>query len=97
MGWLVTGLARLALILVWIFTSLVSHAFGGGVWGWLGPLLGVLFLPITALTYAVVYALAGGVSGWAWLWVALAVLADLAAHSPGVRTIQRRSMRSASV
>lgn len=93
MGWLVAGLARLALILVWLFTSLVSRAFDGGVWGWLLPLLGVLFFPITALTYVVVYSLANGVTGWAWLWVGLAVLMDLAAHSAGVRSTRRRSSR----
>lgn len=96
MGWFIAGIARLALILVWIFTSLVSHAFDGGVGGWLLPLLGVLFLPITALTYVVVYALAGSVTGWEWLWIAMALLADLAAHSPGIRTIQRRTARYGS-
>lgn len=94
MSWLVAGLARVALIFVWIFTSLVGSAFDGGVWGWLGPLLGVLFFPITALTYIIVHALAGGVEGWAWLWVVLALLIDLAAHSPGVSSAQRRIARS---
>ncbi len=90
MGWLVAGLARVALIFVWIFTNLVSRAFDGGVWGWLLPLIGVLFFPITALTYVVVYSLASGVTGWAWLWIALAFLVDLAAHSAGVFTSSRR-------
>ena len=89
MGWGVAGLARLALIGVWIFTSLVSRAFDGGMWGWLLPLLGVLFLPLTALTYLVVYALANGVAGWAWAWVVLAFLADLAAHGSGVASRRR--------
>jgi hypothetical protein len=90
MGWLVAGLARLALIFVWIFTNLVQRAFDGGVWGWALPLLGVLILPITTLAYVVVNVLAGGVTGWAWLWIALAFLVDLAAHSPGVRATQHR-------
>ncbi len=93
MGWLVAGLARLALIFVWIFTSLVQHAFDGGVWGWLLPLLGILILPITALTYIIVYALAGGVTGWAWGWIALAFLVDVAANSPAARPAQRRIAR----
>ena len=93
MGWLIAGLARLALIFVWIFTPYVTRAFDGGLWGWLLPLLGVLFLPITALTYIVVDALANGVTGWAWLWIVLAFLVDLAAHSSGVISSSRRRPR----
>jgi len=37
--------ARLALIFVWVLTSLVNRAFHGG---WLLPLLGILFLPLRA-------------------------------------------------
>ncbi len=53
------------------------------------PLLGVLFLPLTALTYTVVSALAGGVTGLGWLWVAGALLLDLARY--GGQTSKRRS------
>ncbi len=53
------------------------------------PLLGVLFLPLTALTYTVVSALAGSVTGLGWLWVAGALLLDLARY--GGQTSKRRS------
>jgi hypothetical protein len=93
MGWLVAGLARLALIFVWIFTPYVARAFDGGFWGWFLPLLGVLFLPITGLTYVIVYAMAGGVTGWAWAWVVLAFLVDVAAHGPAAYSTRRRAAR----
>ena len=53
------------------------------------PLLGVLFLPLTVLTYTVVSALAGRVTGLGWLWVAGALLLDLASY--GGQTSKRRS------
>jgi hypothetical protein len=80
MGCVPALLARVALLSVWIGTRLVSRAFDGGIGGWLLPLLGILFLPVTTLTYVVVNALGNGVSGWAWLWVVLAVLFDLTMH-----------------
>lgn len=90
MGWAVAGLARLALLFVWIFTSLVGRAFDGGFWGWALPIIGLLFIPITVLTYVIVNALAGGVTGWAWLWIVLAFLVDLSAHAPAARVTTRR-------
>ena len=96
MGWGVAGLARLALIGVWIFTPYVYRTFDGGLWGWLLPLLGILFLPITALAYIVVYALANGVTGWAWAWIVLAFLADAAANGSGAYSTRRRAARYGS-
>jgi hypothetical protein len=97
MSWFIAGLARLVLIGVWIFTPYVARAFDGGVWGWLLPLLGVLFLPITALSYILVNELAGGVTGWAWAWIVVAFLIDLSAHSFAARSTQRRTARYGSV
>jgi len=76
--WLLGLLARVALVVIWVTTPLVTRAFHGG---WIVPLLGVFFLPVTALTYTVVSALAGSVTGLGWLWVAGALLLDLASHS----------------
>jgi len=86
MSWLIALFSRIALLCVWIWTPLVARAFHGG---WLLPLLGILLLPITTLTYVIVYALAGGVTGWAWLWIALAFLLDLAANSFPARSATR--------
>ena len=43
--------ARVALLVIWFTTPLVTRAFHGG---WIVPLLGVLFLPLTVLTYTVI-------------------------------------------
>jgi hypothetical protein len=68
---------RLALALVWIFTSEVTKAFHGSfIW----PFLGLIFLPFTTLIYCLVYAPGAGVTGWGWLCVVLAFLADMAAY-----------------
>lgn len=83
---LLTLVARVALVVIWFTTPLVNRAFHGG---WIVPLLGVLFLPLTALTYTVVSALAGSVTGLGWLWVAMALLLDLARY--GGQTNKRRS------
>jgi hypothetical protein len=84
--WLLGLLARVALVVIWVTTPLVTRAFHGG---WIVPLLGVFFLPVTALTYTVVSALAGSVTGLGWLWVAGALLLDLASHAG--QTNKRRS------
>jgi hypothetical protein len=47
---------------------------------WLWPLLGVIFVPLTTLMYTVVYG-ANGIVGWDWLWIGLAVAADIATYS----------------
>lgn len=87
MGCLLALLARVALLVVWTQTQLINRAYHGS---WILPLLGIIFLPITALVYAVVYALANGVSGWAWLWIALAVLFDLGMHGSGASSNRKR-------
>src|SRR6266704_56363 len=87
MSWLVALFARLALLVVWVSTPLVHRAFQGG---WLLPLLGIIFLPITTLAYVLVYSISGSVTGWGWLWVVLAFLLDLAASSSGAYTNRHR-------
>lgn len=86
MSWLLALFSRIALLIVWLTTPLVSRAFHES---WIVPLLGILLLPITALTYVLVYYVSGSVSGWSWLWVALAVLFDLAANSYPARSPTR--------
>jgi len=87
MSWFVALFARLALLVVWIVTPLVNRAFHGG---WLLPLLGILFLPITTLAYVLVYDISGSVTGWGWLWVVLALLLDLGTHSSSAYTNRHR-------
>jgi hypothetical protein len=94
MSWLIALFSRIALLVVWLTTPLVNRAFHGG---WILPLLGILLLPITTLVYVLVSSAYGSVTGWGWLWVALAVLLDLAANSYPARSAARaRSTRGSS-
>jgi hypothetical protein len=94
MSWLVALFARLALLVIWLSTPLVNHAFHGN---WILPLLGFLLLPITTLTYVLVYYIAGDVSGWGWFWVVLAVLIDLTANSVPAANAARAKNRKATL
>lgn len=94
MGWFIAGLARLALLVLWVTTPLVTRVFSGN---WVLPLLGLIFLPIASLVYIMVYTLNGSVSGWAWAWVAAGVLADFAAHASPAVGRRRRTLRNATV
>jgi hypothetical protein len=53
-----------------------SVAFSGS---WLWPLLGLIFLPWTTIMYVLVAP--GGIVGFEWVWIGLAVLADVASYS----------------
>jgi hypothetical protein len=55
----------------------VDRATGAFIW----PLLGLVFLPLTSLTYVILWNTGGyGVDGWEWILVVLAVFADLASY-----------------
>ena len=82
---------RLAFLYAWIFTDRVSAAFSGG---WLVPLLGLLFLPWTALAYCAAWSFVGGVSGIGWLVVALGFVLDLASYSSRGAQSQMQKSRS---
>jgi hypothetical protein len=84
---LVLGLLgpRFAFLYTWIFTDRVSIAFSGG---WILPLLGLLFLPWTALVFVLAYAPVVGVSPLGWFLVFLGFLADIATYSS--RSAQQR-------
>ena len=76
---------RLGLLLVWIFTNEVDQAYDGFVL----PLLGLIFLPLTTLVYALLWAPFGGVQGIEWFWVVLAFLFDVGALGGGARARNR--------
>lgn len=65
---------RLALVLAWIFTSWFRAAFDSVLW----PILGFIFLPATALWYAVVQHWFGGEwTFWPIAGLVVALLMDL--------------------
>lgn len=77
---------RIVLLLVALFTDIVARAYEG----WLVPLLGWIFLPMTTLVYALAVHVAGGVDGGLWLvLMVLAVLFDLGATGWKVRGRRR--------
>jgi hypothetical protein len=80
---LLSGLfPRVGLLILWIFTSEVDQAYDG----WILPLLGLIFLPLTTLVYALLWAPLGGVDGIEWFWVGLAFLFDVGALGAGARS-----------
>ncbi len=66
-------------IILWYFSNPArfDRVFDGWVW----PALGFLLVPWTTLMYVSVGI--NGVNGSEWLWIALAVLADVATYAGG--------------
>jgi hypothetical protein len=81
--------ARLALLLVWVFTDRLTIAFRSG---WEG-VIGFVFLPYATLFYALVYAPHKGVDAFGWVIVALGIVLDLSSHLFGSRASRRRLRR----
>jgi hypothetical protein len=73
---------RVGLLIVWIFTNEVDQAYDTFIL----PLLGLIFLPLTTLVYALFYTPIGGVEGIEWFWVALAFLLDVGAIGGAARS-----------
>jgi hypothetical protein len=72
---------RFALVCVWIFTNEVDQAYDS----FIVPLLGLIFLPLTTLVYALFWVPLGGVEDFDWFFVILAFLIDLGAVGGGAR------------
>ena len=77
---------RVALFFTWIFTDFVDRAFDG----WIVPALGFVFLPWTTLVYSLAYAPVAGVSGLGWLFVAIALFADISSYTYSGREYRTR-------
>ena len=73
---------RLALIVLWLFSDLLSTAFRS----WLIPLIGFFVLPWTTLAYAVMWDVGTHeVTGFEWFIVAIAFLGDLSSFGGAAR------------
>ena len=69
---------RVAGVIWWIARPVLwNQAFGSVLW----PILGLIFLPWTTLMYMLVHA--NGITGFDWVWIGLAVLADIASFGGG--------------
>lgn len=76
---------RIAFLFVWLFGDRVQLAFDDN---WLVPLLGMLFLPWTALIYVLCWAPTQGVSPLGWVLVGGGFVLDLLTYSS--RAIDKR-------
>jgi len=74
---------RLALVILWIFSDVLSRAFHS----WIIPFLGFFLLPWTTLAYAALWSWAPHhhVTGFDWFLVALFFLVDLSTLAGGRR------------
>ena len=72
---------RLVLILLWIFSNVLSHAYHN----WIVPFLGFFILPWTTLAYAAFWDWGPGhhVTGFEWFFVGLAFVIDLGSYMGG--------------
>ena len=69
---------RLGFLVWWLLQPVrINATFNTFIW----PLLGLIFLPWTTLMYVIVYP--GGIIGFDWVWIGLAVLADIVSYGGG--------------
>ena len=66
---------RFGVLLVYLARPEYFTAAFGNTWVW--PILGVIFLPFTTLMYALMWTPSVGLSGFDWVWLALAFVIDL--------------------
>jgi hypothetical protein len=71
---------RLAFLVYWLIAPLkVNAAFQAFNFPWLVGLLGLVFVPWFSLMYVIVFPL----NGWDWLWLGLALAADIFGYVGG--------------
>jgi len=78
---------RVALVLMWIYTTYLQRAFHGGL---LLPLLGFILLPLTTIVYA--WELNSGMptAGINLVWLLIALIIDLGGVGGGAHWHSRR-------
>ena len=76
---------RLAIFFWWLYDTFGNRLgyFDRVFDGWLIPLLGFIFLPWTLLMYMIVWP--GGILWWEWIFIVLAVFADISSYTGGYR------------
>ncbi len=84
-------IARIGIIVWWLidpqrFTQAadtLNRPIGFSLPAWIWGVLGFLFLPWTTLAY--LYVFPGGITGYEWLILVVAILFDLSGHGGGYR------------
>ena len=70
---------RLAILVWWLIRpAYFMSAFSSWIWA----ILGWVFLPWTTLMFVIV-APGGGVTGFDWLWLGIALMADIGSYAGG--------------
>jgi hypothetical protein len=82
----VLALPRTVMVILWLFSSYLSQAYGTWIW----PLLGFFVLPTTTLAYAVAENRYDGLRGIGLVLVVLGALVDLGALGGGRGLFRRR-------
>jgi hypothetical protein len=85
---ILVGFPRVALVLMWLFSTYLQRAFHGGL---LIPLLGFLFLPLTTIVYAWEINSGMPTAGINLLWLLIAVIIDLGGLGGGAHRQSRRN------
>ncbi|MFC2030524.1 hypothetical protein ACFLWA_07350 [Chloroflexota bacterium] len=77
---------RFAFLIYWLIAPLrVNLAFADFNFPWLVGILGLVLVPWTTLMYVIVFPL----NGWDWIWLGLALMADVASYVGGVQHRRR--------
>jgi hypothetical protein len=78
---------RFGFLIYWLIAPVrVNAAIEAFNFPWLVGILGLVFAPWTILMYAIVFPL----NGWDWLWIGLAIGADIATYMGG--TLKRKDI-----
>jgi hypothetical protein len=71
---------RAGILIWWLINPVLWQAtFSSFIW----PFLGFIFLPWTTLMYVLVAPGGSGIVGFDWIWLGLAVLADISMYAGG--------------
>lgn len=72
---------RLGFLVWWLLRPVyMATVFGN----WILPLLGVIFLPWTTLTYAILWTPVVGLTGFEWVLLIFAIFVDFGSYGGGV-------------
>ena len=77
---------RLGFLVYWLLATVrVNAALANFNFPWLVGLMGLIFLPWTMLMYVIIFPL----NGFDWVWIGLAVGADIASYLGGYHNRQQ--------
>jgi hypothetical protein len=75
---------RLAMVAIWLLSDWEDQAFNT----LLIPVLGIIFLPWTTVSYTIGYILGDGVVPWGILGIIIGVFADVMSYASSVKPVR---------